>query len=452
LPGRVCGETETVPARSGADKILLLRQGQLPDVAVLPAGMVLIGAAPFSHAVIQWLGRGIPLALMDADRAAHWAAGQPVVLDSARGALYERRGVGQPAPWRPPPSPEPGVPVRTSDGEAIHLRASISSPTAARRALAHGAEGIGLVRSEYLLPADPRPPDAAFYEAIYAELLTLTAPLVLTIRLLDLAADKWPSWLPRFASGDALCDLHGSQLYGHPSVEQVVRAQVSASTRVGPEERLRLIWPSGGSLEDFLRWREQARSAWSATLPIGAMVETPVEMLGLDQWSAEADFVSVGCNDLLANLFGVDRDKPQQGRLLDPYRPGLYRFLGEACRRAGSKLGRTQLCGLLPQIEGILPVLIGLGFRRFSGEPTLIPLLARDISRLSLRACERLAEAVCGAKDGREVREMLGLSMEGPWGLVTPRTRGMRPAPDCSSDTDPGSRLRGGDQSQPTTS
>jgi phosphoenolpyruvate-protein kinase (PTS system EI component) len=423
-PGRVSGETETAPDRSGTDKILLLRQEQLPTVPVLPAGLVLIGAVPFSHAVIQWLGRGIPMALMEADQAARWSPGRSVVLDTARGELYERQGASRPAPWHPPPAPEPGRPLCTSDGTAIHLGASISGAAAARRALASGAEGIGLVRSEYLLPEALCPPDAASYEAICRELLTGTAPLTLTIRLLDLAADKWPSWLPRVASGETISDLHGSQLYGYPLVEDVVRAQVDALSRIRPGVRLRLIWPSGGALEDFLRWRERARSDWSTTLPIGAMVETPAEMLGLDRWAAEADFVSVGCNDLLANLFGVDRDRPRQGRLIDPYRPELYRFLREACRRLDNESSQTQLCGLLPQVEGVLPVLIGLGFRRFSGEPALIPLLSRVVTGTSLQACERLAEQVCRAPDARRVRARLGVSLEGPWGLVTDRRSG----------------------------
>jgi phosphoenolpyruvate-protein kinase (PTS system EI component) len=156
------------------------------------------------------------------------------------------------------------------------------------------------------------------------------------------------------------------------------------------------------------------------------MVETPIEMLGLDRWCTEADFVAVGCNDLLAHLCGAARDDPRLTDLLDPYRPELFRFLAESAGRAGSSLERLRLCGVLPQVEGVLPILIGLGFREFSGETRLIPLLARQVSRTTLGACRDLARTVCAAPGSRAVRELVGAPPEGPWGLVT--DRGNEPA------------------------
>jgi phosphoenolpyruvate-protein kinase (PTS system EI component) len=85
-------------------------------------------------------------------------------------------------------------------------------------------------------------------------------------------------------------------------------------------------------------------------------------------------------------------------------------------------LGQVQLCGLLPQIEGVLPVLIGQGFRQFSGEPALIPFLAHQVAALSTKGCEVLAEAVCSAGDSRQVRELIGIRAEGHWGLVGDHT------------------------------
>jgi phosphoenolpyruvate-protein kinase (PTS system EI component) len=418
IPGRAGGAVETDPRGSAGDRILLLGQDRLGEVAARPAGLVLLGAVPFSHPVIRWLGQGIPIALMDPAQAEQWRAGEPVVLDAAGRELRAAGPEERPAPWTAPPPPAPGRPVRTGDGIAVHLCASIAGAADARRAKAAGAAAIGLVRSEYLVPEDGGAPTEGFYRQVFGEMLRLAAPLGLTVRLLDLASDKWPGWLPCSQGDEALDRLHGSQLYAYGSVQQVVHAQIAALKGITAHPRLRLLWPSGGRLGDFADWRDRARTALASRVPIGAMVEPPVELLALDEWLGEADFVALGCNDLLSHLFGADRDNPRQGRLIDPYRPGVYRILGEACRRAGEALERVQLCGLLPQVEGILPVLIGLGLRRFSGEPALIPLLARRVSASSVRTCEELAGAVCRAADSEAVRQLVGAPTRGPWGLA----------------------------------
>jgi len=418
VPGRVRGELETDPARSGGSKILLLRQKHLGEVSVVPGGLVLVDAAAFSHPVIHWLGSGIPVALVDAEQAALWERGESVLLDSARGHVRHWEGDTEPESWFGPDAPEPGQPMSTPDGTEIRLCASVGGTEGARRAMAMGAASIGLVRSEYLFPADSCRPTEEFYRRAFSDLLDLTEPLVVTIRLVDLAADKWPDWLARAELSNAGSTLHGSQLFSYRPVREVVHAQLTALKQIGSKSRLRLIWPSGGSLEDFLRWRESVGSSLPSKVPLGAMVETPVELLALDQWAREADFASIGCNDLLANFCAADRDDPRQRNLLDPYRPEFYRFLRQGAERAGMRLSQVQLCGLLPQIEGILPVLIGLGFRQFSGEPALIPLFARRVAKVPLYTCKALAEAVCTAADSRNVRELMSVSPGVQWGLA----------------------------------
>jgi phosphoenolpyruvate-protein kinase (PTS system EI component) len=284
--------------------------------------------------------------------------------------------------------------------------------------MASGAASVGLVRSEYLFPADASQPTAEFYGRSFSDLLNAAEPLEVTIRLVDLAADKWPEWLARSELTSAGSTLHGSQLFSYRPVGDVVNAQLAALNRTGSKSRLRLIWPSGGRLEDFVRWREGAAFLLPPGVPLGVMVETPIEYLALDRWASEADFASIGCNDLLANVCSAERDDPRQRDLIDPYRPELYRLLRDGAERAGSRLDLVQLCGLLPQIEGILPVLIGLGFRQFSGEPALIPLLARRAAERSLDSCEALAAGVCTAADSREVRELLGVPVGYQWGLL----------------------------------
>lgn len=191
---------------------------------------------------------------------------------------------------------------------------------------------------------------------------------------------------------------------------------------LGAAGRLRLIWPSGGRLEDFLRWRDSARSLLPASVAIGAMVESPLEILALGRWRDEADFLSVGCNDLLSHLTAADRDAQQQRHLLDPYRPELFRSFQAGAAAAANDLENVQLCGLLPQIEGVLPILIGLGFRRFSGEPAPIP-LARSVVGQGLKDLEQLAARVCAAATSAEVRSLVRVDGYPTWGLVSDETK-----------------------------
>ena len=417
VPGRVAGTIETEPTRSGHGKVLLLRQAQLGAVTAPPAGVVLAEAAPFSHGLIRWLGRSIPLGLLAAGQADAWQQGTAVVLDTAAGELSAALPGEQLAPWRPPPAPAAGEPICTADSNEVALCASVADDAGVGRAIACGAASIGLVRSELLLPDGDAQPDAELYRRALSRLLALAGPLNLTVRLLDLATDKWPVWLAAAGAGTVLYKRHGSQLFGVPVVHDVTAAQLEALAAIG-DRRLRVIWPSGARLADFKRWRDDARRTLPAGIALGAMVETPLELLALRRWLRAADFVAIGCNDLLAHLCGADRGDPAQRLLLDPYRPELFRFLGDAAAAAGADLGRVELCGLLAQIEGLLPVLVGLGYRRYSVEPTLIPLLAETLANTTLDHCRARAGAVCACETVAKVRALLGVRSEVPWGLV----------------------------------
>lgn len=422
VPGRVKGVIERDPKRSGGDKVLVLGQDEIASISDPPCGLILVGAAPFSHSVIRWLGRGIPVGCTDSSRAEAWRPNTVVVLDTAAGELRAWDAPGTPEPWIPPASPALGQPVRLADGTEIFLGASVPDGRSVRRAIANGAQSIRLGRSEYLTPDDGTRPTKDFFRRAFGELLDRAEPLSVTIRLLDLTADKWPAWLPRTWDGVSLTDLHGSQLYAYEPVRSIVDAQIAAVAELGIPDRVRLMWPSGGRLEDFLAWRNRAKQVLPDAIAVGAMLESPLELLAMGRWWREADFLSVGCNDLLSHLSAGDRDDPQQRHLLDPYRPELFRFFEASAAAAGRELEDLQLCGLLPQIEGVLPILIGLGFRRFSGEPILIPLLARSVVGQGLKELEHLAARVCTAATSAEVRTLARVPGYATWGLVSEAT------------------------------
>ena len=359
-------------------RVVLLRQNELRTVRRPPAAMVVIDSAPFAHAMIPLLGLGIPTIILDSDLAVGLRAGMEVGIDGDHGLLTDE---SEELGTLPPTLSADNL---TRDGIEIPLRVSVRDVSAARRAADLGAEAVGLLRSEYLLPADSGVlPDRAFYQDAFQAICQAATPLPVTIRLLDLAVDKLPAWLPALEGVSHAFGYQGARLFTHEPVCSVYQAQLSAIDALSDRFDLRVLIPYLGGLTELEAWSDQIRSRLGRPLPLGAMAETPVTALQLAEWFERVDFVALGCNDLMQNLFGTDRADPALGRGLDPYAPALYRFLRLVAETAAGNLERLQLCGVLPQLPGILPLLLGLGFRVFSVEPSSLGYLRRTIAATS---------------------------------------------------------------------
>jgi len=376
------------------------------------AGFIVVEGAPFSHSMIRLRAAGVPIVIVDAAQAAQLADGMEVVLDGARGLVTdELEGA---AAYVPPEVPQPGKSVTTADGVVVQLRASVADAVGARAAVQAGAGAIGLVRSEFLLPAGGGVPDAAFYQSAFTELCEAAAPLPVTLRLLDVAPDKTPPWLTVIEAAGGALGLQGARLFALEPVRGVVDAQLAALDALGARFPLQVLIPYLVRHAELRHWAEYVRERLSQPLAIGAMVETPAGMLEMQSWFDTADFVAIGCNDVMQCLFGADRDRPELRAYLDPYAPPLFRSLKDAAGGAADHLERVQLCGLLPQLQGVLPILIGLGYRAFSVDAPLVPHLAQTVRALSLAEACALGDAVCRAGDSQDVVAALGLEIQLP--------------------------------------
>ena len=196
------------------------------------------------------------------------------------------------------------------------------------------------------------------------------------------------------------------------SARRVLHAQLAALDSLDRHCDIRLLIPYLVRLEELQYWSEYLRRRLSRPLSLGAMVETPPGALNLVNWFDSADFVALGCNDLMQCLFAADRDRAELRHYLDPYAPLLFRFFRHVADAAAAQLERVQLCGLLSQLPGVLPVLLGLGYRAFSVDVSLIPYLARSVETTSIEAATTLAQQVCAARTSREVTDLLGVSAQ----------------------------------------
>jgi len=419
VPGRIRGVVQHSPVATRDDAILLVTQAQLNDISATPAAILIVDGAPFSHAVIRTLGHGIPVAMLEAEQVTLLPDGAFIILDSEQGVITMSATAASFEPWLPATRVTSGVPFMSRDGQPVELRASVGNLDSVTRAVQSGASAIGALRSEYLLPPVGVDPDTAFYRQSLEQFMAAAKPLAIIIRLLDFAPDKLQSWIPATTGANSMLGVRGTRLYETNVVYHALQAEMQAIGELSSHYALELMLPSGSELAGFCRWRDELRTMLPGELPIGVMVETPVAALEIDRWLQLANFVGIGCNDMMQCLFGAERELSEVRHLLDPYSPTLFRFFRLMAETAGDEIHRIQLCGLLPQVQGVLPVLLGLGYRLFSGEPVLIPTLAGTVTSHSMNECETLASQVCTAVDSAQVRRLLGVAQGTTWGLAT---------------------------------
>ena len=389
-----------------ADSVCLLTQQELGIFKIRPAGVIVVDGAPFSHPMIRLLVLGIPTVLVSANTAVRLEQGKEVYIDGYTGRIE------QPVPatlvQTPVPEPPPvGQALSLTDGGEVLLRASIFSTGDVARAVNNGAAGIGLVRTEFMIPDDGKPPDAAFYQSSLGALCDAARPLEVTLRLPDITQDKPVPWLKQLARLNTPLGMQGVRLYDKEPVRSVVFALADAVDRLSDTYPISLLLPYVTQLEEFQHWRTRIEQCLHKPLPIGVMAESPAALLAMPYWFEVADFVAIGCNDLMQCLFAADRDLGEMRGYLDAYSPELYRFLQQAADAAGDNIDKVQLCGLLPQVPGVLPVLLGIGFGVFSVAPVMIPYLANTVNKTDLSAAKALARQACEAMYSREVRELL---------------------------------------------
>lgn len=401
VPGRVQGSISRHHERDGA---VLIVPSSAISLECRAAGLVVVEGAMFSHPMLALLAKGIPTVIVTAEQAATLQNGQQVQLDGYRGTI-KSVSAGTPVIPERPVIPPFGKAVLSTDGVAVSLRASVHNAAGAKQAKELGAESIGLVRTEFIQPRNGKVPGRSFYQQAFGELMTVSHPLNVTLRLLDVAADKLPAWLPGERRGVRSLGRQGVRLFKEEPVRSIVSAQLDAVIKSETAERVRLLVPYITTLEEMEAVKALIHRR--VAVPVGAMIETPAAALEIAVQLEVADFAAIGTNDLMQCLFAADRDDPALRRYLDPYSPMLYRFLAQVAKEAGDQLSRVQVCGLLSQLPGVLPVMLGLGFRAFSVDSAYIPYLAATVRETNIGDCKVLAQAVCGMKTNSEVRARL---------------------------------------------
>lgn len=366
-------------------------------------GIALAAGSPTAHVAILARGLGLPLVTGAGDALWAVAAGERILVDGDAGLVLASPEEGEIAAGTTPRTPQaaaapragPPAPAHTADGRRVALLANVGTAEEVALALAGGAEGIGLLRTEFLLAAR----DAADEEALAAAYEAILRPMEgrpVTVRAMDAGGDKPLPFLDMDREENPALGRRGIRLLlDRPDL---FAGQVAALLRAAAHCRaeVRLLLPMITDAAEFRRARtlvEMVRraAAYPRPLPVGAMIEVPAAALLAAALAAEADFLSLGTNDLAQYTLACDRGNPRVAALHRVDHPAVLRLVEMATRAARAAGRPIGVCGEAAGDPAIIPLLVGLGVDELSVGPARLPAARQCLERLRYAAARRLA-------------------------------------------------------------
>jgi phosphotransferase system enzyme I (PtsI) len=302
----------------------------------------------------------------------------------------------------------PGV---TADGEPIWLMANINGLADAQAAVAMGADGVGLYRTEYLYLTHPDVPDEEEQLDNYRRIVKASPNHSVTIRTLDIGGDKTVPYLGHtHQEANPFLGWRSIRLsFEHPEFFMTqVRAVLRAAADIKPGRgEVRLMFPMVTTLEEMRRLRSLVRRTQRQLtrdgkafghVPVGMMLEVPAAAVSLDTIGEVVDFVSIGSNDLVQYLMAADRDNPKVNHLCQPLSPAVLRVLRAAIRSCKLVDKPVTLCGEMAGQPTAFVLLLGMGLRHFSMSPAFIPRMKKLASVISREDAEAILARVLQLK------------------------------------------------------
>lgn len=406
-----------------ADSILIAEELSPSDTASLDRGKVLgfcttTGGAT-SHVAILARSLGIPAICGIDEDALQLANDTLVVLDGTHGSLRRNPGaeelekarerIERQAARREEEKRSANKLAATADGHRVEVVANIRNAQEARDAVAAGAEGVGLLRSEFLFDnRDTAPSEdeqAAEYCAV-AEALGRERPLV--VRTLDVGGDKPLSYIPLPKEDNPFLGLRGVRV----SLDRpdLFRTQLRAILRAAAIGNLHVMFPMVAALEEVREAKrilfEEAGDRASA-IKVGVMIEVPSAALIAESLAREVDFFSIGTNDLTQYTLAMDRGHPKLAKQADALHPAVLRLIGmtvEGAHKHGKWVG---ICGGIASDAMAVPVLVGLGVDELSVSVPAVGSIKALLARLTMDTARQLATDVLQLGTAAEVRARL---------------------------------------------
>ena len=399
-PSRIAGVATEEGGADGHTAIMLRALG-IPSVLGLP---------------------GLTNALARGDQAVLDGRAGTIVLRPGKEAVAEgRHGIAAYARERTRLGKLRRLPSVTTDGEEMELQTNLEIPAELPLIAQAGAQGIGLLRTEFLfMNRQGLPDEEAHYEA-YRQIVEGTDGAGVTIRVLDWGGEKDMEALaegvePFHAGPNPALGLRGIRmLLRRPELLEVQFAAILRVSALGP---VRVLLPMVTIPEEVREAREiydrvvKRVRRRGVTLPeklpsLGAMIETPGAALAADAIALEADFFAIGTNDLAMYTLAVDRAEVEVSHLYDPLHPAVLRLIQFATEAALRLRMPVSVCGEMAGNPRLVPLLMGLGLRSLSMNASAIPRVKQMVRSLNVDDCARFARRVMEQSDPKRIQELV---------------------------------------------
>ena len=412
-----------------ADELLPSQVVMLGDKPV--HGIVTQAGSQTSHAAIVARSRGIPAVSGVTGILRQTKTGDTVIVDGREGHVIVK------------PDPEMLSAYRKLEREFIHLRdelahnrdqqavtrdgqplellANINGVADAKSAMAMGASGVGLYRTEYLYLTHASVPGEEEQLEIYKEVIESSPNRFATIRTLDIGGDKTVPFLGRgHQEANPFMGWRSIRLsFEHPQFFLTQIRAILRSAAVGPDEppkRVQMMFPMVTNVEELRRLRAILRRAQQqlksedkpfGKVAFGMMLEVPAAAVTMDRLLEAVDFVSIGSNDLVQYLMAADRDNPKVSHLCQPLSLAVIRVLQSVVKTCNRENKPVTLCGEMAGQPQAFVILLGLGLRRFSMSPAFIPTIKELASQITIPMAQRLLEVSMKQNTTKRIQSLL---------------------------------------------
>lgn len=383
-----------------------------------------------SHAAILARGHGIPAVSGVPDILHEVADGDLIAVDGREGYVVIHPDVETARAYRRMRrefvdlkdhlAHNRAQPALSAEGEPVELLANISNLTDVHAANAMGASGVGLYRTEYLFLTHHDVPDEEEQVQAYRAVIAASPSRRVTFRTLDVGGDKKMRYLGLDHEANPFMGWRSIRLsFEHPAffLTQIRAVLRAAAPGHGAKRRVGLMFPMITTLDELRRVRSLVRKACRqldreglpyANVPIGLMVEVPAAAITVDRLAQEADFVSIGSNDLVQYLTAADRDNPKVSHLCQPLCPAVVEVLYQTIRTCLEAGKPVTLCGEMAAAPRSFLLLFGMGLRSYSMSPAFIPIMKELATRLTREQTAAIVERARKMSTTRQIVQFLG--------------------------------------------
>ncbi len=415
---------QSADAISTEQPVILVADDLTPsDTAALDTDSVLgfctAAGGPTAHTAIIARSLGIPAVVASGESVLDIPSGTPCILDGFNGKLYLEPNSADVVAAQQAQISQQQIknaayvdrlqPANTTDGHHVEVAANVNRASDATVAIENGADGVGLMRTEFLfLERDSAPTEEEQYAAYKAMVEALDGrPLI--IRTLDIGGDKNVDYLGMTDMDNSFLGLRGIRLcLARPDL---FVTQLRALYRAAAHGSLQIMFPMIATLGDFEQAKgmaEAVRAELNApSVPLGMMVEVPSAVVLADQFAAEVDFFSVGTNDLTQYVLAMDRLHPQLAKRTDSLHPAVLRMIDQTVKAAKKHDKWVGVCGGVAGDKAGAVLLTGLGVNELSVSSPDVATIKAEIRSRSLAEMQDLAQQALACRNAADVRKLV---------------------------------------------